>query len=253
MAFADRDYYRDEYGRPAPSRRFSGMRMWSVTTWLIVINVAVFILDQLIVRPVLYDGQPVYNRFGQPLRYHLLYQWGYFSVNLAIGHMQLWRLLTFQFLHANSTHILFNMIALFFFGPMVERYLGARRYLIFYLLCGISGAVTYVLLWLAHILIGNPGVPMVGASAGIFGVLIAASQMAPNATVLIYGVIPARLRVVAIVMLAVAAYTVIFQGDNAGGEAAHLGGAALGYLLIRFPRVLDLLQLRRKRKAFTQY
>ena len=76
--------------------------------------------------------------------------------------------ITFQFLHANGEHILFNMIALFFFGPLIESFLGARRYLAFYLICGIAGAVSYLGLWSAHILIGNSYEPLIGASAGIF-------------------------------------------------------------------------------------
>jgi membrane associated rhomboid family serine protease len=253
MGFADREYNRADfggYGQPTGGR-VGGLRMLSVNTWLIIVCVVVFILDQLITAPLVIDGHPIVNVFGEPTRYHVLEKWGYFSVNLAIAHLQVWRFVTFQFFHANFSHILFNMIGLFFFGPLIEQYLGSKRYLVFYLLCGISGAVTYVLLWMLHILIGNPGVPLVGASAGIFGVLIAASQIAPNSTVLIYGIIPMRLRVFALVLLAVAAYTVIFQGNNAGGEAAHLGGAALGFLLIKQPGLLDLLVLKRRRRSLS--
>jgi membrane associated rhomboid family serine protease len=69
--------------------------------------------------------------------------------------------------------------------------------------------------------------------------LIAAAQVLPDAQVLIYGVIPARLRTVAWILLGVAIYTVFTNGKNAGGEAAHLGGAAVGYLLIRKERLWD--------------
>lgn len=240
-------------------RGFGGMRMLSVTTWLIIINVAVFILNLICIKmqyafiirlPVYANGEQI---GVEPHAMPWVDGIGHFSVGTAIDHLQIWRFLTFQFLHANRTHLFFNMLGLFFFGPMVESYLGARRYLLFYLLCGIAGAVTYVILWSLHFLISDPWVPLVGASAGIFGVLIAGSQMAPNTTVLIYGIIPMRLRVFALVLLGVAAYTVLFQGNNAGGEAAHLGGAALGYLLISKPRILDLLTFRRKPREFSQY
>jgi hypothetical protein len=62
-----------------------------------------------------------------------------------------------------------------------------------------------------------------------------------------------RLRIMALVLLAVAAYTVIFQGHNAGGEAAHLGGAALGFVLIKYPRLLDVLTLKRQRRTISHY
>jgi membrane associated rhomboid family serine protease len=84
-------------------------------------------------------------------------------------------------------------------------------------------------------------VPLVGASAGVYAVLIAAAQIAPDATVLVYGIIPVKLRAMAWVLLAVAIYTVFTAGNNAGGEAAHLGGAVLGWLLIRNPQALNLL------------
>ena len=125
MGFADRDYYRQ------PTRQagaFGGsFSMVSITTWLIVINVAVFMLDRLVTRT--FEGDD-----GYLYAYHPITWWGQFTAPGAIGHLQLWRFITFQFLHANIEHILFNMIALFFFGPLIERYMGRVKYLIFYLL-----------------------------------------------------------------------------------------------------------------------
>ena len=72
--------------------------------------------------------------------------WFHFSTKKVIGGAELWRLVGFQFLHANEYHLLFNMVRLFFFGPLVERYLGGKRYLAFYLLCGMFGALLYLVL-----------------------------------------------------------------------------------------------------------
>jgi membrane associated rhomboid family serine protease len=150
------------------------------------------------------------------------------------------------------------MMALYFFGPLVEYYLGARRYLAFYLLCGMAGGAAYLLLWAvgAHaqdprwILIVDPRTPLVGASAGIFGILIAAARIAPDARVmLLFPPIPMRLRTLAWVLLGLAAYTVIFHGANAGGQAAHLGGAAVGAVLIQFPRALNIFKFSFRRPA----
>ena len=237
MGIYDRDYYR------APTRHprtpFGGMRMWTVTTWLIAINVAVFVLNSTFYQIISRGGQVV-------AKIPLIEAWGHFSVDTAIFQFQLWRFITFQFLHADLFHLLFNMIGLYFFGPMIESYLGSRRFLVFYLLCGMAGPFGYMLLWAwsnatTMQLIQDAAVPLVGASAGIFGILIAAAQIAPDATVLVYGFFPVRLRVLAWVLLAVALYTVLTSGNNAGGEAAHLGGAVMGWLLIRNPHVLDLL------------
>jgi membrane associated rhomboid family serine protease len=236
MGIYDRDYWQ-ENRRPTA---FGGMSMWSVTTWLIVINVAVFLINNVVQQTVVDNDGYVLGRI------HPIDAYGYFSVAAAVYGLQIWRFITFQFLHANFNHILFNMIALFFFGPIVESYLGSRRYLAFYLLCGIAGPAMYVVLWALGFLIHDPRVPLVGASAGIFGILIAAAQIAPNATVLIYGIIPMRLRMMAMLLLAVAVYTTVTNGTNAGGEAAHLGGAAAGFLLIKNPRILSLLDFRKR-------
>lgn len=204
--------------------------MWSVTIWLIVLNVLVFVIDRLL---------------GARWRYLPMATWGYFSAETAIQHLQLWRLITFQFLHASVGHLFFNMLSLYFFGPLVERYLGSRRFIVFYLLCGMAGAAAYLLMLNAGVLIGSPAVPLVGASAGIFGVLIAAARIAPQAYVmLLFPPIPMRLRTLAWVLLGLATFTVLSNGRNAGGEAAHLGGAALGALLIQFPQILNVVALR---------
>ncbi len=238
MGFYDRDYMRQ------PRRGYGSAFGYSfgpqsVTMWLIGINVVVYLLDRMLIGRVV-------TPFGIE-RYQIISNWGYFSVTTAVQHLQLWRFITFQFLHANFEHILFNMIALFFFGPMVENYLGSRRYLPFYLLCGIGGAALYMILLLVHFRIGGPNVPLIGASAGIFGVLIAGAMVAPNATVLVFFVLPMPLRTLAWLFIAYAVYTVLFAGNNAGGEAAHLGGAVVGWLLMQKPDLLDYVTIPRRR------
>jgi len=89
--------------------------------------------------------------------------------------------------------------------------------------------------------IAAPWVPLVGASAGIFGVLVAATKIAPDAVGLVFGIVPMRLRVLTWAFVAYAVFQVLFRGSNAGGEAAHLGGALIGFLLMQFPSVLERL------------
>jgi membrane associated rhomboid family serine protease len=241
--------YQQPY-RPPLRRGFAHPRAGSVTAWLIFLNVAIYVIDRLLVSwhigylvgfgegtHIAWQARPM-----GPLEY-----WGYFSVTSAIGWMQFWRFVTFQFLHANFDHLLFNMVALFFFGPMVEKVLSSRQFVPFYLLCGVGGAVMYVLLmfigWMVQSpwvpVIGAPWIPLVGASAGIFGILIAASRIAPNAIALVFGIFPMRLRALAWLFIAYAVFQILFRGSNAGGEAAHLGGAAVGYFLMKFPQVLE--------------
>lgn len=178
-----------------------------------------------------------------------LNKWLHFSTKKVIGGAELWRLIGFQFLHANMMHLLFNMIALYFFGPLIEQYLGSKRYLAFYLLCGIAGGLLYLLLNLAGylwveslgqasgpgLLTNATGTPLIGASAGVFGVLVGGAFLAPNVMVLVFFILPMRLATLAWVLIAIAIVSIFIGTDNAGGEAAHLGGALAGWGLIRHP------------------
>ncbi|MEE8460168.1 MAG: rhomboid family intramembrane serine protease [Phycisphaerales bacterium] len=175
-------------------------------------------------------------------------RWFHFSTALGFLRVQVWRFVGFQFLHGSVTHLLFNMIALYFFGSIVERYLGGKRYLAFYLLCGMCGALMYLVLnfssqmislFVGHtvavpgLLPGSMVTPLVGASAGVFGVLMAGAFLAPNAIVLLFFVLPMRLATLAYALVGLAIVSVIFGAQNAGGEAGHLGGAFAGFYLIR--------------------
>jgi membrane associated rhomboid family serine protease len=138
------------------------------------------------------------------------------------------------------------MFALYIFGTLIEQFLGRRRFLAFYLLSGIGGAVLYVILTVLGFFDATAQAtrtPLVGASAGIFGLLVAAAVIAPNATVLIYGAIPMKLKTLAYVLLAIAVFTIFSGGENGGGQAAHLGGAVVGFFLIRKPELLNVFEV----------
>jgi membrane associated rhomboid family serine protease len=226
MGIYDRDYTRADRGGPS---LWGQMRLWSMTTWLIAINVAVFVVQVL---------------FGRAVS-----DWGAFSPQSAVYHLQIWRFITFQFLHAGIGHIFFNMLALYYFGPMIENYLGPRRYLAFYLLCGVSGAAMFLALMFAGLLQVSPTTMLIGASAGILGVLAAAATVAPDRPImLIFPPVSLSLRVLAWIFIGIAVLTVLQNGLNAGGEAAHLGGAAMGFALIRKPSLLNVFDFNRPRK-----
>jgi membrane associated rhomboid family serine protease len=240
MGIYDRDYVRER-----PRGGFGDFLFASVTTWLIVANVAVFFADGILLRMEMARdprGQARLDEDGgavdgdeAPSPYLAtgpLTRWGYFSTEKAVRGGQVWRALTFQFLHAGAGHLLVNMLGLFFFGPIVEGHFGARRYLAFYLLCGLAGAASFVALSALHLVIHNPATPLVGASAGVFGLLVAAAMIAPDVQVFYY-FIPVTIRMLAWLAMGLAAYTVLATGYNAGGQAAHLGGGVLGYLLMK--------------------
>ena len=237
MPTADRPYFQYEPRRGRVPEALQGFVGAPVTTALIVLNVSVYLLDWILWQSG--KGVTVLVPGGGVLPFKLLNFYGHFSATMGLYRLELWRLITFQFLHANIIHLAMNMVGLYIFGPMVERHLGSARFLRFYLICGVGGAVMYLVLLTKHILIGAAWLPLVGASAGLFGILIAASQMAPNAMVMmLFPPIPMRLRTLARALLLFAVWTIFTQGANAGGEAAHIGGAIVGFLLMQGERLM---------------
>lgn len=215
MALADRDYY----GTP-PSRRSSASRLTPVIKGILIANALVFVLDYLVLAPAM--GYPPLLNFGA------------FSIVSALHHYRIWEFVTFQFLHGGFMHILFNSVGLFFFGPWMEHHLGSRKFLVYYLLCGAAGALFYTLISYAGIIPLVTFAPLVGASAGLFGIFIGVALIAPNLRVqLIFPPIELSMRQLAIALLCIAVVYVFFNLNNAGGEAGHLGGAIAGFLLMR--------------------
>jgi membrane associated rhomboid family serine protease len=209
--------------------------------------------------PALSGGRPAYRlyadrRTGEPAGKALvafmspLTAYGHFSTYYAFERLEMWRYITFQFLHGGALHLFFNMFGLWVFGGMVEQYLGSKRYAAFYLTCGIFGALSYLLLnllgavfnlRLPGVLFHSTHVPLVGASAGVFGVILACAYIAPNAIVqLIFPPIPLPLKWFAYGYVALAAWNLLRGGANAGGDAAHIGGAVAGYFFIRNAHLL---------------
>jgi membrane associated rhomboid family serine protease len=195
------------------------------------------------------QGQAMPARVGvQPaMAQPFLDAWGHFSTQKAFRDLEVWRFVTFQFLHANLMHLVFNMMGLWFVGGLVEQYLGSKRYAAFYLTCGIFGALLYLILNLvgnlSHgrlpgVLFDDPRTPLVGASAGIFGVLMAAAFIAPNAIVQIMGVVPMKMRTAVYTFTGLALLNLLWGGNNQGGDAAHMGGAIAGYYFIRHTHLL---------------
>ncbi|MGJ8698061.1 MAG: rhomboid family intramembrane serine protease [Verrucomicrobiaceae bacterium] len=217
MGYEDRDYMRPNYGPQRPAL-FAGA---PVSKFLVISNVVIFLLGIIMTT----RESPV-----SPL---LL--WGHFSITEGLQHFQIWRLLTFQFLHADGGHLFGNMLGMVFFAPHVERWMGSRPFAFYYFFCGIAGALFYTVLFFVPGMFDYPAwTPMVGASAGLFGVLAAFYKIAPDARVLLFFVIPIRMRTFAIAYFALQVTIVVFGLDNSGGAAGHLGGALLGLAFINY-------------------
>ena len=215
MGLYDRDYTQADFQqhgsqyRFAPQMRLNFPKITPVVKWLLIINIGVF-LAVVLVKPL---GAFIYAWF----------QLDATSVGLAL---QPWRLITYQFLHDPNFvfHIFVNMLGLFFLGPTLERHWGSKRFLPFYLGCGIAGGLFYLFLVAVRFL--TPGV-MVGASGAILGMLAACAILFPQFIVIIF-IFPVPIRLAAIGLTAVYFLILITRGGNAGGHAAHLAGMAAG-------------------------
>lgn len=137
--------------------------------------------------------------------------------------VQPWRFVTYMFLHGGFTHLLFNMLALYFFGPQVEARLGGRAFLGLWLVSGVAGALLHMFF---------TGGPMIGASAGVFGVQLAFARYWPRERIFIWGVLPVEARVLVVVMTALALFGG-FSGSRDGvAHFAHLGGFVGGWIFL---------------------
>ncbi|MCD6175721.1 MAG: rhomboid family intramembrane serine protease [Planctomycetes bacterium] len=230
MGIYDRDY-----NRPQSQQYYtmgSGFRgITPVVKWLLIINFAIYLVANLI------------PNIGE-----YLYYYGSVFPKTFFNAIQPWRIITYQFLHGGMMHLIFNLMVLYFMGPFVERSLGSRAFLKFYLVCGAAGGVVYTLLVLLHIL--PPGV-MVGASGGIYGVMAALAIMMPQMKVLLWGIIPMTMVRLVILLVIVSLLTIAF-GHNVGGEAAHLSGLAMGFLYMKYKPWLTQRRMERQKGAWAR-
>jgi membrane associated rhomboid family serine protease len=139
-------------------------------------------------------------------------------------------LVTSQFLHADWLHLLANMLFLYTFGDNVEDAMGHARYLVFYLACGVVGALAFMLFDL------NGVSPLIGASGAISGVVGAYLMLYPNVRVfgLVFNIIPMRIKAVYVLGAWIASqvlYAVVHAGDHVA-YTAHVGGALAGAVLV---------------------
>jgi len=176
----------------------------------------------------------------------------YPSATRGLEGFEFWRFFGYQFLHADVMHLGLNMLGLYFFGPIVESFLGRKRYLAFFLLCGLFGAFLFMLLNAGGIassyifpggairpfLPNSPFTSLIGASASVYGVILAAAFLAPNETIYVMFVVPMRLKHFAYLVIGISVVMVVTRLNNPGGEAAHLGGAIAGAWFIRRPHHL---------------
>jgi membrane associated rhomboid family serine protease len=143
-----------------------------------------------------------------------------------------WTLLTYAFVHEGFLHILFNMLNLYWFGQLIREYLGDRRLVSLYILGALVGAVFFLLAYnFIPALQPFVGQPVIGASASVTAVIVAAATLLPDFTFMLFiiGAVKIKWIAVAVVLISIAG----INGGNPGGEITHLGGALLGFVFVK--------------------
>jgi membrane associated rhomboid family serine protease len=208
MGIYDRDYTKASHEGAGPQVQYRLPPLTPAVKWLLIANIVIFLLEAI-------SGE-----MDKGLD-NLFVVWGAVWPESLAEILQVWRLFTYQFLHSGLLHLIFNMLALFFVGPRLERFWGTRKFVPFYLLCGATGGLIYTVIAGIGVL---PAMPLVGASGGILGVLAACAILFPG-DVIIFIIIPMPIRVAALILTVIFIF-LSFSGLNRGGNIAHLGGMA---------------------------
>lgn len=189
--------------------------MTPAVKWLLIVNIAVFVFQQ----PFL--GGPA-----------LLWIFGLVPQRVW-NELHVWQLFTYQFLHFGLFHLLFNMLALWMFGCDLERAWSTRFFLKYYWVSAVGGGLCVLFLE------PNQGIPTIGASAGIYGVLLAYGRLYPNNVIYLYLLIPIRMKYFVLIIGAIAFFSSISPGNSGISHLGHLGGMAFGYVYLRWGYMLN--------------
>lgn len=187
---------------------------------LMIINGIVFLIEML--------GQQISIGYGYTFNDVLT---RYFAlIPLGYGFYP-WQLITYQFMHGGFMHIFFNMFALWMFGMEIENLWGSKKFLTFYLMCGIAAGIFQLVF---PPLFNEPLAPTIGASGAIFGVLIAFGMLFPNRYIFIWFLIPLKAKYFVALYVLIEFFSLPSGGDVA--HLAHLGGALAGFIYLMIDR-----------------
>ena len=184
--------------------------------WLLIANAAVFIL--------------FYFTFKElPAFWDLLW----LKPSDVVSKFRFWQFGTYLFLHGGFGHIIWNMLPLWMFGAGLEQAWGTKRFLQFYFFCGVGAGVCVVV---ANYIAGTPGVPTIGASGAIFGILMGYAMMFPNQTMLYGFLIPIQVKWFVLIIGAISFMSAFGSYNSGVSEFAHLGGLLFAYIYLKLPQ-----------------
>jgi membrane associated rhomboid family serine protease len=221
MGIYDRDYYR----REGPSFLGSLIERGTICKWLVGINVVAFVVQMLtrVQAPVIGEfGIPMMSSKPGPFTDALV-----LDVDGVLGG-EVWRLLTYAFLHdtSNVWHILFNMLFLWWFGSDVEDLYGPREFLTFYLTAAVVSGVSFVL----AALVGLNGKVALGASGAVTAVLLVCACHFPTRVIYLFMFLPVPIWLFVVFSVVQDSFGLLGGSQHGVASSAHLGGAAFGFL-----------------------
>ena len=158
----------------------------------------------------------------------------------------LWQLLTYIFLHGDFFHILFNLFSLWMFGGELENYWGSKKFLFYFLYCGIGAGICTV------VFTPNEFIPVIGASGAIYGILLAFAWLFPNRPILIYFLFPIPAKYMVIIFGLIELYS---SRSGAGGGIAHLthlGGFVFGFFYLVYPMIRQKIRREYYKRKWSQ-
>jgi membrane associated rhomboid family serine protease len=231
MGIYDRDYYR----REGYSFLGSFTERGAACKWLIGINIAVFVA-QLVSMP----SPNIRGDLGTVTDWLILDR-------AEVFNGQIWRLLTYAFLHSPYSfyHILFNMLFLWWFGRDVEDLYGPREFLAIYLVSAVAGGLLFVLTPMLQL---GGGGPCLGASGAVTAILVLCAIHFPNRIIYLFFLLPVPIWLFVVFVVGFDAYTLLSGAHTGTAVAAHLGGAGFAFAYYKFH--WNLMQLMPRFKAW---
>ncbi len=200
---------------------------------LIIVNISVYIILAVL--------QVVLTLFGVRDIFDFIYAQLSIPAQFKAFILKPWTAITYAFTHSMSGffHILFNMLVLYWFGQLIKEYIGSKKLIALYFLGGIAGAVTYLIAFnLVPYYVDQAAFPgfggMVGASASVYAISVAAATLLPNYRFHMLFIGPVKIKYFVLVFIFISFIGII--GTNSGGNLAHLGGAIMGFAYIKLLR-----------------
>jgi membrane associated rhomboid family serine protease len=188
--------------------------------WLLIANGLIFLLEALIGRLSPPAGRDIVVAFS--------------LIPAAVTHGYIWQLVTYSFLHSGLWHVLGNMLMLWMFGSQFEMDWGTSRFLEFYFFCVVGAALSTIAIAYAGLLGLSPFTPTVGASGGIYGILLAYGIIYANREIMLFPIpftIKAKYFVIGLIFITL---YLSMNGPSGVAYVAHLGGLFFGFLFVKF-------------------